>query len=152
VILLRQKCRFSRPIFVITKIRLTTKPRYFIVSPHLLNQHSALAIFRNLFYAHRFLHKQNMFPSSVIPCVSTYIHSNSEKFPEFAGIIFRNWQVQFTVFAGVKKKHVYVFRCLGMCSEENAPKNGEPTAGVSYTKLLHYTGRFWSRISLERTV
>jgi hypothetical protein len=88
-----------------------------------------------------------MFPSSDIPCMSKYIRSNSEKFPEFAGIIYRNWQVKFTVIFTVNKTiYVDVLR-LGMCSDGNAPKNGEPTAGISFTTILQYTGRFRSRIS-----
>jgi len=40
------------------------------------------------------------------------------------------------------------FIALGMQSEGNAPKNGEPTVGFSFTKMLRHTGLCWSRISM----
>jgi hypothetical protein len=36
-----------------------------------------------------------------------------------------------------------------MHSEGNSPKNGEPTAGFSFTTMLHHTGWFYSRVSLK---
>jgi len=39
-----------------------------------------------------------------------------------------------------------------MRTEGNAPKNGEPTVGFSFTTMLQHTGRFWSRISEQRTI
>ena len=40
---------------------------------------------------------------------------------------------------------------LGMRSEENAPRNGEPRFGFYFTTMLQHTGRFLSRISYQRT-
>jgi len=40
---------------------------------------------------------------------------------------------------------------LGMQSEGNAPKNGKPAVGFSFTTMLQHTGRFWIRISEQRT-
>jgi len=31
---------------------------------------------------------------------------------------------------------------LGMRSEGNAPKNGDPTVGFSFTTMLQHTGRY----------
>jgi len=39
-----------------------------------------------------------------------------------------------------------------MLSERNALKNGEPTDSFSFTTMLQHTGRFWSRISHQRTL
>ena len=39
-----------------------------------------------------------------------------------------------------------------MRSEGNALKNGEPTDIFSFTTMLQHTGRFWSRISHQRTL
>jgi hypothetical protein len=39
------------------------------------------------------------------------------------------------------------FVALGMWSEENAVKNGEPIVDFSFETMLQHTGRFWSRIS-----
>jgi len=36
---------------------------------------------------------------------------------------------------------------LQMWSEENAPKNEDPTAGFSIMTLRQHTGQFWSRVS-----
>ena len=41
---------------------------------------------------------------------------------------------------------------LGMRSEENEPKNGEPTVGFSFVTVFQHTGRFWLRIFQERTM
>jgi len=51
-------------------------------------------------------------------------------------------------------REMYINICitLGMRSEGDAQKNGEPTVGLSFTKVLQHTGRFWSRIPLQRTV
>ena len=46
-----------------------------------------------------------------------------------------------------KKRTLTAFFALRMRSEANAPKNGEPTDGFSFTTMLQHTGRFWSRIS-----
>jgi hypothetical protein len=48
---------------------------------------------------------------------------------------------------GIKKCTMTSFVTLGIWSEGNAPKNWEPTVSVSFTIILHHTGRFWSRIS-----
>jgi len=46
-----------------------------------------------------------------------------------------------------KESTLTPFVALGMQSERNAPKNGEPVFGFLFTKMLENTGRFWSRIS-----
>jgi hypothetical protein len=43
------------------------------------------------------------------------------------------------------------FVILEMPLEGNAPKNGEPTAGFNFTTMLKLTGRYWPRISQQRT-
>jgi len=40
---------------------------------------------------------------------------------------------------------------VGMRSEGNTPKNGEPNVGFSLTIRLQHTDRFWSIISWHKT-
>jgi hypothetical protein len=54
---------------------------------------------------------------------------------EFAGIVHRIATVN-------KKLYIDILRRLGMRSKGNAPKNGEPTFGFTYTTMLRHTGRF----------
>ena len=42
-----------------------------------------------------------------------------------------------------KERTLTSFVALGMRSEENTPKDGEPTDGFSITTMLQHTGRFW---------
>ena len=51
----------------------------------------------------------------------------------------------------VKKCTLTFFVALGMRSEGNATKNGEPTVGFSIATVLQHSGRFWSMISCQRT-
>ena len=48
--------------------------------------------------------------------------------------------------------YIDILRPLGMRSEGNALKNGEPTDSFSSTTMLQHTSRFWSRISHQRTL
>jgi len=48
---------------------------------------------------------------------------------------------------GLKKCISTSFVALGMHSEINIPKTGEPTVGSFLTIMLQHTGRFRSRIS-----
>jgi len=41
---------------------------------------------------------------------------------------------------------------LGMRSEGNAMKKGEPIVGFSFSTMLQHTGLFWARISQQRTL
>jgi hypothetical protein len=41
---------------------------------------------------------------------------------------------------------------LSHLAEGNDPKKGEPAVGFSFTTMLQHTGRFWSRISWQRTM
>ena len=51
----------------------------------------------------------------------------------------------------IKKMCLLYFVTFGMLSEGNSTKNGEQTVGFSFTTMLQHTGRFWSRISYQRT-
>jgi hypothetical protein len=44
-------------------------------------------------------------------------------------------------------KERYIYILLRLRSEENAPRNGEPTVDFSSTTMLQHTGRFLSKIS-----
>jgi len=58
----------------------------------------------------------------------------------------RNSLVQLSGIATVNKEmYMASFVAVGMLSEGNAPKNGEPTVGFSLTTMLQHTGRFWSQ-------
>jgi hypothetical protein len=67
--------------------------------------------------------------------------SSLELFPEFAGIIYMNYHYEFKICT------LASFVALGMRSEGNAPENGEPTVGFSFTTMLQNTGLFSSSIS-----
>ena len=45
-----------------------------------------------------------------------------------------------------------LFSPLGMGSERNAQKNGEPSLDFSFTTMLYHTGWFWWRMSYRRTI
>ena len=60
----------------------------------------------------------------------------SSKSPEIAGIIYR-------IAVWWKKCRLTSFVILGMRSEGNAPKNGEPTVDFSITTMARHTVRFW---------
>jgi len=47
--------------------------------------------------------------------------------------------------------YIDIHRRFRDASDWNVLKNGEPTGGFSFTMLQH-TGRFWSRISYQRTM
>jgi len=46
----------------------------------------------------------------------------------------------------IKKCTLTSFVTLGLQSEWNAPKNGEPPVGFPFLAILRHTGWFWSRI------
>ena len=51
----------------------------------------------------------------------------------------------------IKKGTFTSFFALGMRSEENTPRNGEPKVGFSFTKMLQHAGWFFCRfLSKER--
>ena len=52
----------------------------------------------------------------------------------------------------IKKYTLTSSSALGIQSEENALKNGEPIVGTSFTTVLQHTGQFWSRISQQWTL
>jgi len=61
------------------------------------------------------------------------IHSSFKTFPEFAGVIYRNnWYMCPSSLKVAVSKEMYTltsFVTLGMRSEGNAPRTGEPTVG-----------------------
>jgi len=52
----------------------------------------------------------------------------------------------------IKKRPLTSFVALGMQSEGNAPKNGEPAARFSFTPMVQHTVQFWSRLCRRRTM
>jgi hypothetical protein len=53
---------------------------------------------------------------------------------------------------GVQKRTSTSFVALEMRSEGNAPKNGEPTVGFSFTIMLHHTCRFGQGFLVKKNV
>jgi hypothetical protein len=64
------------------------------------------------------------------------MHSSFKIFLEFAGIIYKNC-------CTVNKNCTLTFLvALGMRSEGNAPKYGEPSVGFCFTTMFQHAGRF----------
>ena len=51
-----------------------------------------------------------------------------------------------------KEMYTEILRRLRDGVRRKRPTNGEPKGAFSFTKMLQLTGRFWSRISLQRTM
>ena len=78
------------------------------------------------------------------------LRSNFKKFPRICGYIFTG-----TAALGKFLSHKLALTssvALGMRSEGNTPKNGDPIVGCSFTTMLLHTGRFCSRISEQRAM
>ena len=66
------------------------------------------------------------------------IGSSFKKFPAFSGGITSS---SLKVKLRIKRRKFTSIVAIWMRSEENSPKNGEPTDGFSFTTMLQHTGR-----------